>query len=67
MYVPAHFAENHPQALHELIRLFPLGVLITQGAASTVDLTPFRPSRVAEGRLWRDEHDYDLTQQTISR
>lgn len=44
-----------------------LSELITQGAASTVDLTPFRPSRVAEGRLWRDEHDYDLTQQTISR
>jgi len=44
-----------------------LSELITEGRASTVDLTPFRPSRVAEGKLWRDEHDYDLTQQTISR
>lgn len=44
-----------------------LSELITSGRATTVDLTPFRPSRFAEGQPWHDEHDYDLTQQTISR
>ncbi|MDE2304534.1 MAG: FMN-binding negative transcriptional regulator [Gammaproteobacteria bacterium] len=32
MYVPAHFAVSDRQALHELIRHRPLGVLVTQGA-----------------------------------
>lgn len=31
MYVPAHFAENRPEQLHQLIRQYPLGVLITHG------------------------------------
>ncbi len=44
-----------------------LSDLITQGRATTVDLTPFRASRFAEGRPWVDEHDYGLVQPTISR
>jgi sarcosine oxidase, subunit beta len=44
-----------------------LAELITQGRASTVDLTPFRASRFAEGKLWRDEFDYGLERATISR
>jgi transcriptional regulator len=32
MYVPAHFEESRPEALHELIRRHPLGMLVTQGA-----------------------------------
>jgi sarcosine oxidase subunit beta len=44
-----------------------LAELITAGRATTVDLTPFRASRFAEGKLWRDEHDYGLEHATISR
>jgi len=33
MYVPAHFAENRPEVLHDLIRRHPLGILVTHGAA----------------------------------
>ena len=32
MYVPAHFAENRPEQLHQLIRQYPLGVLITHAS-----------------------------------
>lgn len=32
MYVPAHFEENRPQQLQQLIRQYPLGALVTQGA-----------------------------------
>jgi hypothetical protein len=38
-----------------------------EGRASTVDLKPFRASRFADGRLWRDEFDYRLERVTISR
>jgi len=31
MYIPAHFAENRPQELENLIRAHPLGMLVTQG------------------------------------
>lgn len=31
MYLPAHFAEERPQALHDLIATHPLGALVTQG------------------------------------
>lgn len=44
-----------------------LAELITQGRATTVDLTPFRASRFAEGKLWHDEFDYGLERATISR
>jgi sarcosine oxidase, subunit beta len=40
---------------------------ITEGRATTVDLTPFRSTRFAEGRPWVDEHDYGLERATISR
>jgi len=41
--------------------------LITQGRATTVDLTPFRATRFAEGKLWRDEFNYGIETGTISR
>jgi sarcosine oxidase subunit beta len=41
--------------------------LITEGNATTVDLTPFRPARIAEGKLWRDQFNYGLESGTISR
>jgi sarcosine oxidase subunit beta len=44
-----------------------LAELITEGQATTVDLTPFRASRFAEGKPWRDEFDYGLERATISR
>jgi sarcosine oxidase, subunit beta len=45
-----------------------LSELITTGASKTVDLTPFRPSRFAEGDLWIDEHSYGNDEiDTISR
>lgn len=31
MYVPSHFEESRPQALHDLIVEYPLGVLVTHG------------------------------------
>ncbi len=40
---------------------------ITEGRARTVDLAPFRSTRFAEGKLWRDEHDYTVDPGTISR
>ncbi len=42
---------------------------IVEGAPRTVDLTPFRASRFAEGRPWVDEHAYGTGQlrATISR
>jgi sarcosine oxidase, subunit beta len=44
-----------------------LAELITDGRATTVDLRPFRASRFAEGKPWRDEFDYGLEHATISR
>ncbi|MBV9357929.1 MAG: FAD-binding oxidoreductase [Chloroflexi bacterium] len=44
-----------------------LSELIAEGVATTVDLTPFRATRFAEGQLWRDEFDYGLERATISR
>ena len=40
---------------------------ITTGRAQTVDLTPFRSTRFAEGKPWRDEHEYTVDKSTISR
>jgi sarcosine oxidase, subunit beta len=40
---------------------------ITEGRARTVDLTPFRSTRFAEGQPWRDAHDYHQEPTTISR
>jgi sarcosine oxidase, subunit beta len=44
-----------------------LAELISEGRASTVDLTPFRATRFAEGKPWHDANDYDLVRPTISR
>ncbi len=40
---------------------------ILEGESHTVDLAPFSPARIAQGRPWRDAHDYELVQPTISR
>jgi sarcosine oxidase subunit beta len=40
---------------------------IVDGAPRTIDLTPFRSSRFAEGKPWIDEHDYGPARTTISR
>lgn len=40
---------------------------IADGEAQTIDLTPFRSSRFAEGQMWKDEFDYGLQKTTISR
>ncbi len=32
MYVPKHFAENRPEELHRVIREYPLGILVLNGA-----------------------------------
>lgn len=45
-----------------------LSELITTGQSTTVDLTPFRASRFAEGKPWVEEHNYGVDEQaTISR
>ena len=44
-----------------------LAELITEGRATTVDLVPFRATRFAEGKPWRDEFNYGLETGTISR
>ena len=31
MYIPAHFAETRPEALHDILRAHPLGMLVTHG------------------------------------
>ncbi|WP_414028415.1 FMN-binding negative transcriptional regulator, partial [Escherichia coli] len=33
MYLPSHFEESDPQALHALIRDYPLGLLVSHGEA----------------------------------
>lgn len=44
-----------------------LAELVLEGRSNTVDLTPFRPGRIAEGALWHDAHDYELRAPTVSR
>ncbi|MGE0798961.1 MAG: FMN-binding negative transcriptional regulator [Lautropia sp.] len=54
MYVPAHFAEQRPEALHALIHDHPLGVLVTRGADGLdADHLPFEfdPKRGSHGVL----------------
>lgn len=34
MYLPSHFAESRPEVLHTLLRNHPLGLLLTQNAAT---------------------------------
>ena len=33
MYIPAHFAETRPEALHDIMRAHPLGMLVNHGDA----------------------------------
>jgi sarcosine oxidase subunit beta len=40
---------------------------ITQGQARTVDLTPFRATRFADGKLWEDEFSYGFMPPTVAR
>ncbi|HEV2128351.1 MAG TPA: FAD-binding oxidoreductase [Thermomicrobiales bacterium] len=44
-----------------------LSELMLEGEATTVDLTPFRPSRIVEGQPWVDRYDYDLVDASVSR
>jgi transcriptional regulator len=42
MYIPPHFAQTQPEALHALIRSHPLGVLVTHGPGGLdADHIPF--------------------------
>lgn len=42
MYIPAHFAETRPEALHRIMREHPLGMLVTHGSAGLdADHIPF--------------------------
>jgi transcriptional regulator len=41
MYIQPAFAEDRLEVKHGLIRAYPLGMLITPGAAPTADLVPF--------------------------
>jgi len=42
MYLPKHFEETRPEALHELIRAHPLGMLVTlNGAGLQANSVPF--------------------------
>ena len=44
-----------------------LAELVAQGQATTVDLTPFRPTRLAEGKPWRDAFSYGQPEAALSR
>ncbi len=41
--------------------------LVTSGKATSVDLTPFRATRFAEGLPWRDKYTYGFEQASMSR
>ncbi len=54
MYLPAHFAENRIEALHQLIRDYPLGALVTCGPQGLdADHLPFEliPEQGPQGTL----------------
>jgi sarcosine oxidase subunit beta len=40
---------------------------ITEGQAHTVDLTPFRATRFAEGKPWQDDFTYGVSPSTVAR
>ncbi|MCB2017301.1 MAG: FMN-binding negative transcriptional regulator, partial [Hydrogenophaga sp.] len=54
MYLPAHFDENRPEVLHELMRDHPLGQLVTHGPDG-LDANPlpfeFDASKGTQGSL----------------
>ena len=41
MYIPPHFLEERPEALHRVIREHPLGMLVTQAGGLDADHLPF--------------------------
>ena len=54
MYIPPHFAEIRPEALHRIIREHPLGMMVTHGAGGLdADHIPFEldAAHGAHGRL----------------
>lgn len=54
MYLPSHFEESDPQALHALIRDYPLGLLVSHGEAGLdANHLPFElsPEKGAQGTL----------------
>lgn len=54
MYLPSHFEESDPQALHALIRDYPLGLLVSHGEAGLdANHLPFElsPAKGAQGTL----------------
>lgn len=44
-----------------------LAELVTVGKATTVDVTPFRATRFAEGLSWHDKFTYGIEQSSMSR
>jgi transcriptional regulator len=56
MYVPAHFEENRPEVLHQLISDQPFGTLVTTGPNGLdANHLPFEfaPAEGSHGRTWR--------------
>lgn len=54
MYLPPHFAETHPEALHRIIHEHPLGMLVTHGPEGLdAEHIPFEfdPDRGPQGTL----------------
>ena len=54
MYIPPHFAEHNPAQLQRIIRTYPLGALVTYGAAGLdADHLPFEfdPAAGTHGQL----------------
>ena len=54
MYIPPHFLEERPEALHRVIREHPLGMLVTQAGGLDADHLPFEfdPDAGPHGVLW---------------
>ena len=58
MYIPAHFAETRPEALHRIMRDHPLGMLVTHASAGLdADHIPFEFDPAAgatahSSRMW---------------
>lgn len=68
MYTPAHFSESRPKVLHDLIRQFPLGTLVTHSENGLdANHLPFEldPSQGAEGVLRAHVARNNLLWQTL--
>lgn len=56
MFIPATFSEHDPEVLTDLIRQYPLGILVTGGVSGLmVSPVPFLHRR-KDGRLWLVAH-----------